>query len=161
MKYPPLKRHPALVPLSREHFNGLVQVRRLRQAADMDAQQRRKTLAGFLKHWTTEMAAHFDDEERLLGPLMNADDRERLTTDHERLRRLAAEARDRAADAEPECKWMRGLATLLEQHIRWEERECYERIQQARPEELTALVPAAKEIERCRAGAAPRGRWPR
>lgn len=161
MKYPPLKRHPGLTSLSREHFNGLVQVRRLRQAADADAQQRREALVGFLTNWSTEMAAHFDDEERLLGPLMNSEDHQRLLADHARVRAWAAEARDRAIVAEPGSEWMREVATFLEQHIRWEERECYEHLQQARAEELAALVPAAKRIEQCRAGAAPRRRTPK
>ena len=160
MKFPPLKRHPALKPLSREHFNGLVQVRRLRQAASADAQQRRQALAGFLTNWSTEMAAHLDDEERLLGALLNTDDRQRLTADHARLRVLAGQAQYQAAAAEPDSGWMRALATLLEQHIRWEERECYERLQQSRPEELAELMSAAANIERCRAGAAPRRRMP-
>lgn len=156
MKYPPLKRHPALMPLSREHFNGLVQVRRLRQAADADAQQQRQALAGFLENWSTEMAAHFDDEEQLLGPLMSPEDHQRLISHHAQVRAWAAEARDRATAAEPGSDWMREMATFLEQHIRWEERECYERLQQTRTQELAALVPAARRIEQCRAGAAPR-----
>ena len=158
MKYPPLKRHAALMALSREHFNGLVQVRRLRQAADADAQQQRRALAGFLENWSTEMAAHFDDEEQLLGPLMSPEDRQRLLTDHAQLRAWAAEARDRATAAEPGSEWMRALATFLEQHIRWEERESFERLQQTCTQELAALVPAAARIEQCRGGAAPRRR---
>ncbi len=156
MKYPPLKRHPALAPLSREHFNGLVQVRRLLQAVTADAQQRRNALAGFLTNWSTEMAAHFDDEERLLGPMMSTEDRHRLISDHARIRALAAEGRQHASAAEPNPDWLQALATLLEQHIRWEERECYQRLQQTRPDELAALLPAATAIEHRRAGAAKR-----
>jgi hemerythrin len=158
MTYPPLKRHPALVPLSREHFNGLVQVRRLRQAADADAPRRRHALTGFLANWSTEMAAHFDDEERLLGPLMSLEDCQRLLADHAQLRAWAGEVPGRAVATEPESEWMREVATFLEHHIRWEERECYERLQQTRAQELAALMPAARDMERCRTGAAPRGR---
>ena len=173
MKYPPLKRHPALVPLSREHFNGLVQVRRLRAAAGAGAARRRAAVAGFVKNWSAEMAAHFADEERLLGPLMEPEDHRRFDDEHARLRALAAKATaeaaaERAAEGDcreeregaavgPEEDWMRELATLLEQHIRWEERECFERLQRARAAELAELVPAAKRIEESRAGAARRG----
>ena len=151
MKYPPLKRHPALTPLSREHFNGLVQVRRLRRAADADAEQRRQVLAGFIAHWSTEMTAHFDDEERLLVPLASAPDGQRLLAEHAQLRALAEAARPRATAAEPGIDWMRALAAILERHIRWEEREFFERLQQqVRAEDLAALLPAAQTIERTR-----------
>ncbi len=159
MTHPPLKRHRALVPLSREHFNGLVQARRLRAAADAGPDERRQAGADFLAHWSAEMSDHFDDEERLLGPLLGAADRRRLLAEHARVRALAEQVRIHDARVVPTAECLRALGTLLEEHIRWEEREVFERLQrEADPTAMQALVPAAMRIEHLRPGAAPRPR---
>jgi hypothetical protein len=60
-----MKRHPALVPLSRDHHHALVGARRLRQATAADAAD---STHAFLVHWEEEEQAHFRLEEEILLP---------------------------------------------------------------------------------------------
>jgi hypothetical protein len=77
-----MKRHPALLPLSRDHHDGLVQAVRLRRAAADGDASARLAAAGEL------LEAHIRLEERQLFPLI-----EELVPDDE-LARLALAGRD-------------------------------------------------------------------
>lgn len=155
----PLKRHPALRPLSREHMSGLIQARNLQRAADGDAHERRTAVGGFARVWLAEIRGHFDDEERLLLPLTDrAELRDRLLAEHGALRALAERCVKEADPTVSDAATMRHLGRLLHDHIRWEERVFFEAIQQERPEELARLLGEAESIERHRPGARPRHR---
>jgi hypothetical protein len=60
-----MKRHPALVPLSRDHHHALVIARRLRQATEQTADDAARA---FLAHWHDEERHHFRLEEEVLLP---------------------------------------------------------------------------------------------
>ncbi|MCL4221925.1 MAG: hemerythrin domain-containing protein [Phycisphaerales bacterium] len=154
---PPLKRHPTLQPLSREHMSGLIQARNLQRAAGGDAHQRRVAVEAFTRVWHKEIRSHFDDEERLLLPLTDCPElRSRLLAEHGALRELAEQcAREPEASASDETM-LRRLGGLLHDHIRWEERVYFESIQRDHPEELARLLHEADRIERLRPGARPR-----
>jgi len=154
---PPLKRHPSLQPLSREHMNGLIQARALQRASESDEAARRRTVAGFVKAWQAEIRPHFDDEERLLLPLVDSQAlRDRLLDEHTTLRRLAERCvRDPMAAAnDPEL--LRELGARLHDHIRWEEREFFEAMQRDHPNALTGLSAEAAAIEHLRPGSRAR-----
>lgn len=154
---PPLKRHPALQPLSREHMGGLIQSRKLREASDAEPDQRLDAIQEFVGVWRAEISDHFDDEERLLLPLTHDQTlRDRLLKEHGDLRDLAnacIREPDRIA-SEPDT--MRQLSTLLHDHIRWEERVYFEAIQREHPGALDTMLHAADEIESKRPGARAR-----
>lgn len=154
---PPLKRHPALQPLSREHMSGLSQSRKLREAADEGKEKRLDAISEFVGVWRSEISDHFDDEERLLLPLTSDESlRDRLLSEHRGVRDLAracAREPDRVA-SEPDT--MRRLSTLLRDHIRWEERVFFEAIQREHPDALESMLHAADEIESRRPGSRPR-----
>ncbi|HZW08708.1 MAG TPA: hemerythrin domain-containing protein [Phycisphaerales bacterium] len=148
---PPIKRHPTLQPLSREHFNGLVLVRRLREAAEGDEAARRATREMLASAWRDELAAHFADEERLLAPFVSDCDRARLIEDHRSLQRhIEMAATSRQA---PSAAWLRDTAEMLEKHIRWEERELFPAAEKHGAAGLDALAPEAARIEQERPGA--------
>ncbi|MCA9289598.1 MAG: hypothetical protein KDA25_00625 [Phycisphaerales bacterium] len=128
-EHPPIARHDALAPLSRDHYGGLVQARHLIRAADGDDVARRKAIAQFVDAWDREIAEHFRDEERLLGALMDEADRRRLLDEHARLSALASEARTMRRHVDPDPSALRQLGEALEQHIRWEERHLFNRLQ--------------------------------
>lgn len=154
---PPLKRHAALQPLSREHMSGLIQARNLQLAASQGLERRRRAIDDFVRTWRTEICEHFDDEERLLLPLTESTElRHRLLDEHAVLRGLAArcEADPDAAAAEPELA--RRLGVLLHDHIRWEEREFFEAVQRGHPEALARLTEEAVAIEKRRPGSRAR-----
>lgn len=153
----PIKRHPALQPLSREHMSGLVQARNLTAAAAEPAESRRSVLARFAAVWDEEIAHHFADEERMLAGLLSPESLTRLLTEHRQLRKLAEIAIDQAAAAEPDPDLLRRLGMQLHDHIRWEERQAFGEAERAAgPAELESLGRDAAAIERARPGARPR-----
>jgi hemerythrin-like domain-containing protein len=182
MKNPPLKRHVSLQPLSRDHYNGLVQAQHLTKAADGGIDARRAALADFVRAWNEEIAEHFGDEERLLyGLIPDAGMRQRLLDEHATLRSLADQARasvpaeyppapavavttvtdDAAARSgnDPDADLLRRLGEALHDHIRWEERELFPAIEQAADaaqlealERETAVIEQARPRSRCPGG---------
>lgn len=157
MATPPLHRHEALRPLSREHMNGLIQARNLLRAAGDGPVAGCEAVAEFVRVWQAEVRGHFDDEERLLIPLI--DDhrcRERLASEHAELRALADRCRIDPVGAGADAALLERLGTLLHDHIRWEERVLFEAIQRDHPESLAAMLHHADEIERVRPGARAR-----
>src|SRR3972149_7809703 len=66
-----MKRPPALIPLSRDHPNGLVQALRLRRAAaGGDASARLAAAREFGEFFRNEERVHLRDEEEELFPLL-------------------------------------------------------------------------------------------
>jgi len=125
-----VKRHPALEPFSRDHNDGLILSRRLMRT-DPGVAERART------DWNKELADHFRVEEEVLGPLSSAEDLDRMVRDHEDLRaRFLALDRASAED-------LRMLGSLLEAHIRWEEREWFPRIEATLTEESIASLSEA------------------
>ena len=137
---PPVKRTHALQPLSRDHYQGLVQAQHLIKAADGDANARRKALAAFVDAWNIEITEHFADEERLLIEHMSEEDRERLLAEHATLRELAERARAQRREVEPDGEVLRRLGQALNDHIRWEERELFTRLEQSVDEATIAGI---------------------
>src|SRR6058998_3609125 len=65
-----MKRHPALIPLSRDHHDGLVQALRLRRAAaGGDASARLAAAGEFVEFFRNEERVHLRAEEEVLFPL--------------------------------------------------------------------------------------------
>jgi hemerythrin-like domain-containing protein len=147
----PIDRHEALAPFSRDHYTGLVQVQRLRKAADADAVARRQAVAEFIDAWDQEIAQHFDDEERVLLDLLTEADRSRLVEEHARIRGMASQARLLRKHADPDADTLRTISRTLDAHIRWEEREVFGRVQLALDhEQLEALQARTAMIEHAR-----------
>ncbi|MCC6681457.1 MAG: hemerythrin domain-containing protein [Phycisphaeraceae bacterium] len=154
----PLKRHQALQPFSRDHYQGLVQSQHLIKAADSDAIERRKALAEFLDVWEREIEPHFQDEEQLLADLVGNAKRAQLLQEHRRLREFADEARARRRQIDPQAQWMRNLGQSLHAHIRWEERELFTSLESDAKAKLDTLRPEASRIEAFRPRSRNRGR---
>ncbi len=157
MDNPPLPRHPALQPFSREHFGGLVIARDLVKASHAGAgeRERRSALQRFAAAWADELKPHFDDEERLLGPLI-ADPRlhERLIGEHREIERLAAAAAGQDPGDPPDPDLCARAGRLLHDHIRWEERVLFPMVEadmsQAAAEKIAEQT---RRIEHHRPGA--------
>src|SRR5437763_15390537 len=65
-----MKRHPTLIPLSRDHHDGLVQAVRLhRAAADGEASARLAAAREFVEFFRNEERVHLRDEEEELFTL--------------------------------------------------------------------------------------------
>ncbi len=141
-----MQRHPALQDLSRDHFvalNHVVAAKRILEhhasAEPLDAVwQRFVTWAG------GPLMDHFAEEEELLVPLADGADltelSQRLDADHARLRHAIDEMRTAPPDLQTLCN----VTEDLRIHIRWEESELFEGLQNAlSPLQLAALEAAA------------------
>lgn len=126
-----MKRHPALEPFSRDHNTGLILARALIESRSEAAEQ-------FKVAWDRELADHFAEEERLLGPLCSSADLDRLLSEHAHIAHLGRHL--------PEH--MKDLGESLDAHIRWEERELFPAIEaSASVEQLVQLMHATDEVE--------------
>lgn len=140
-----MKRAEALQPLSRDHLKSLLAAKRLRNATDAaEAGQ------GFLDFWETEGQHHFRVEEEVLLPgwaLHCAVDRgavARMLEEHLTIRRGAL----RAAAGEASLEELRDLGQLLDDHVRFEERELFPIVEGAlAPEDLDRLAIAIERAE--------------
>jgi hypothetical protein len=140
-----LKRSEALQSLSRDHHQALVLAQRLQRSDDPG-----EAAAEFLEFWKTEGALHFRVEEEVLMPVwallgtVQTEAAERLAAEHLRIR---AAAMALAAEA-PSLADVRELGTQLAAHVRFEERELFELIEQdLGASELEFLAQAVTDAE--------------
>lgn len=140
-----MKRVEALQPLSRDHLKALLAAKRLRNATDAGAASR-----DFLEFWDGDGQHHFRVEEEVLLPgwaLKSPVDRvavARMQEEHLAIRRGAL----RAARAEAAIEELRDLGQLLDDHVRFEERELFPMIEEALdPDSLRRLAEAITRAE--------------
>jgi iron-sulfur cluster repair protein YtfE (RIC family) len=128
-----MKRHPALIPLSRDHHHVLVIARRLRRATREEAPA---AAQAFLEHWANEEQAHFRVEEEILLPAYAAHGDVahaaviRALLDHVLIRRDAGRL-----DNAPSLELLHELGARLADHVELEERELFPLIERTVPEE--------------------------
>jgi hemerythrin-like domain-containing protein len=140
-----MKRAEALQPLSREHLKSLLAAKRLRDATDTAEAGR-----DFLDFWETEGKRHFRVEEEVLLPgwaLHRPVDRvavARMLEEHLAIRRVAL----RVAAKEASLEELQDLGRLLDDHVRFEERELFPMVEDAlAPEDLDRLAGAIERAE--------------
>jgi len=140
-----MKRAVALQPLSRDHLKSLLAAKRLREATDVVAASR-----DFLAFWESDGQHHFRVEEEVLLPgwaLHCPVDRvavARMLEEHLAIRRGVL----RAAAAEASIEELAELGQLLDDHVRFEERELFPMIEEALdPGDLNRLAAAIERAE--------------
>jgi quercetin dioxygenase-like cupin family protein len=147
-----MKRHRALVRLSHDHHETLVAARRLRRGAD--SPDPLAAIRSFLGFFTASVVPHFREEEELLYPCVaHAEEARELVVrallEHQGLHAAAAALGQLVipGSVDPEIgRPMRDLATLLDAHVRFEERQLFPLIEELVSEEaLSALASAARE----------------
>jgi hemerythrin len=137
-----VKRHPALVPLSHDHHHELVRARSLRRAAGADAEGRLAAARPFLDFFARETLRHFRDEEEALFPLLGLEhpDIVRALREHNEIHGEVRTLRALEAGGEVPPEALERLGSLVEAHVRWEERELFELVQrEVAPERLGGL----------------------
>jgi hypothetical protein len=128
-----MKRSDALTPLSRDHHAALKVALRLRRA---EADSAGAAAAAYVDFMRERGERHFAEEERELLPVAPADLAERTRREHGELRAYAAEFAGGAAGVEA----VRAAGEALNAHVRFEERELFEILEESlSPEELAAL----------------------
>lgn len=145
-------RDPSLVPLSRQHHNGLalgVLTRRsLRQ--DSSADNVAKLARRAVEHYELELANHFEIEEQILFPgIERALGKSALVAEliaqHRDVERLIEQLR-----AAPTTALLEQLCGLLAEHIRREENELFQVAQTRLPETLLRELGVAIEAKAVR-----------
>lgn len=134
-------RDKSLVPLSHQHQRALALCVRIDRAQPIPAADLQAWQAEIEQHFAQEIKVHFSAEEHVLFPAARHFHEllpvvEELIVDHAALRQLfsMAEARRMSAESLP------AFAQRLSAHIRKEERQLFERLQQLMTsEELAAL----------------------
>jgi len=117
-----MKRHQQLQPLSRQHHNALLAALLLKKGLAKNADV--QVMATFINNlWQQDLKEHFESEEQfLLPPLIESSfDKEltkRLLHQHRVLRGYVQQLQNES----PDRKIVEAFATLLEQHVRFEER---------------------------------------
>ena len=132
----PQKRHTSLQPLSREHHQALLLCWKFRQGFSKGVEpERMKKYAEWF--WTSYLAPHFKAEEKTFFPILDKEHPGiiKALKQHKQL-----EAMFHSSDSDI-AYTLRQIAFELEQHIRFEERELFNDIQEsASPAQLEELA---------------------
>ncbi len=137
----PIQRHEALRPLSRDHHIALQLARGLQKDASpllrAELPREKGALVAHIQHvFREELAAHFDVEDRVLAPAVagKAPDLDRLMSEieseHAELQAFVASLSDPALDETAIDAVLDRFGHMLERHVRREEREYYQRVQE-------------------------------
>ena len=137
----PLKRHPALQDLSREHQRFLVQARSIRWCVEGSphAQSIADVVQSFLAFWEREGEPHLRVEEEILVPLCFSIEleAERLLDDHDWLRDHVTRL---AGFGQNDITLLQQIGDRMHDHVRFEEQVIFTKIQKRLSEdELLAL----------------------
>jgi iron-sulfur cluster repair protein YtfE (RIC family) len=141
----PLKRHSALIPLSQDHHFGLLLAWKIRKGLKVGFEKHR--IADYLEYFfKSHLEPHFEMEEKYLFPYLPEEDpyRKRAELEHRDLRTLQAEI---SSHPQGGGEMLSQFADELEAHIRFEERELFEHMQEAlNPKELKELEGKIQEL---------------
>lgn len=123
----PQKRHHAIVSFSKDHHFGLLLVWKIRQGLNnaVDPERISNYVTFFFKE---DLEKHFREEEQLLFSKLPVRDvlRKQAEADHQAIYKLVAAIEKDKDDA----VLLNQLAYELEKHIRFEERELFNHIQE-------------------------------
>ena len=121
----PIKRSPELRPLSREHHDGLLFVWKIREGLRKGTSiEKVVDFVGW--YWKNHIRPHFYQEEKILAPLIVDNPLiERMKEEHNQIRELLI---DMHKDSVPED--LLRFAGILESHIRFEERELFQYLEE-------------------------------
>lgn len=135
----PLKRHPALVPLSKDHHFGLLLCWKIRTGIKKEIAADR--IVKYVRYfYESQLKDHFEEEEQYIFSLLdeNNDKRKKAERQHRKIRRLV-----KKLSIEPEKAeiTLGQLEEELENHIRFEERDLFPYLQTSLEDEaLERLV---------------------
>lgn len=146
----PLKRHPALVPLSRDHHRALQLAVALRSDGSRHLREHLpaspRALATYVcRYFDDELAPHFATEELELMVAVDGLDREvdticaDLRRDHDKLRAIIAQLR-RTSEGAILVALLDRFGRLLEDHVRAEEQTLFARVPDLLDEKVLAEI---------------------
>ena len=136
MKNPtPIKRHPSLARFSRDHHFGLLLVWKIKQGLDNGIATER--VSNYVRYFfEQDLQQHFEEEEQMLFPCLPVDNakRKRAEDDHAIMRRLIGQLEKDMNNKD----LLLQFAQVLNDHIRFEERDLFAALQLAIGQEKLA-----------------------
>jgi hemerythrin-like domain-containing protein len=136
--HPPIKRHEAIASFSRDHHAGLLLIWKIRRGLLNSITPER--IGDYVRYfYKADLEKHFRDEERLLFDKLPPDDdlRKQAEADHQALYDLMADLENNRKNTD----LLQKFADRLEQHIRFEERQLFNHLQDVlSQEELQAIA---------------------
>ncbi|WP_339926034.1 hemerythrin domain-containing protein [uncultured Cyclobacterium sp.] len=144
----PLKRHPAFVPVSRDHHFGLLLVWKVRQGQEKGIEPSR--LHEYVKYFfSTHLEPHFSLEEKVIFSYMAKNDllRKEVEGQHKEIRKLFKKLD--VLKEEQLSVQLTALCSLVEAHIRFEERKLFQYLQvELQSKELEEMEEKVAEIHK-------------
>lgn len=129
MSTSPIKRNKSLVNLSKEHHFGLLASWKIRRGFELKVEPKR--MADFVINlWETHLSSHFNAEEVMLFNVIKHSLVDEALAQHLKLRTLIT-----SISKDGNTEQLTDFANLLEQHIRFEERQVFKMLQQELSEE--------------------------
>jgi iron-sulfur cluster repair protein YtfE (RIC family) len=148
-----MKRHPSLIALSHDHHHGLLLAQLIKKGAPK-YEGLPKDIKGKVEHvkqsWDNELKLHFENEEKILFPAVKGKEKEldklitEILDEHIKIK-LLVKSLDESKNIEDT---LNELGIALEQHIRKEERQVFQKIQNLFSEELDGLVDKIEPVKK-------------
>jgi Hemerythrin HHE cation binding domain len=137
----PIKRHPAIVELSKDHHFALLLVWKIRNGLNKSIDSER--ISRYVVHFfDTDLIQHFKEEEDFLFTKLDKNNELRLQAEEEH-RLIKKSVNDLRLN--PGKELLENFAAMLESHIRFEERKLFNHFQEIMSEdELTQLASSLK-----------------
>jgi hemerythrin-like domain-containing protein len=134
-------RDKSLIPLSRQHQHALALCVRIDRASPIAEVDLGAWQAEMVQHFRAEIRIHFEAEEQIVFPVARGFRQldplvEELLSDHEWLRKRFATAEIQSMSSSDVSEF----AQRLSAHIRKEERQLFERLQEVMKEQELALM---------------------
>lgn len=123
----PIKRNTAIIEFSKDHRFALLLVWKIREGLKKSVEPKR--ISQYVIHfYDTDLIHHFKDEEEILFNKLSADNPLRIQaeTEHKSIKLLVDELRNKSG----EISLLTKFADTLEKHIRFEERELFNHLQE-------------------------------
>ncbi len=142
----PIKRSKELAPLSRDHHDGLLFAWKIRQGLTNGTAI--ETLRDYTRwFWINHIKSHFRDEEKVLIKFLPAKNPlvEQMIKEHEQIRDMII-----SIDNEPDKNSLEMLAELVNNHIRFEERQLFKYAEETlSPEQLNLIYLELDDEQHC------------
>ena len=145
-----MKRHDGLIPLTHDHHHALVHAKALKRAAGESDDERLSAAGRFLDFYEHDTLLHFREEEEIVFPLV-VDEAEaepvlgRLMMEHLRIHALVRKLRRETTSGSPTPDTLSDIGSLLEQHVRFEEKTVFPLIERLAASALEGVELAERD----------------
>ncbi|MFT3903482.1 MAG: hemerythrin domain-containing protein [Niabella sp.] len=136
-----MKRNENIIPLSRDHHDGLLFCWKIRQGIKLDVELTR--IQAYARYfWEQHLRQHFYEEENILFKYQDDEFTQRAMKEHTEIKELI----ETITNANIEKRSLQHLADLVDKHIRYEERELFPHLESTLTAEQLTEVGAQLQL---------------